>query len=268
MTVIRSWDALKIGPALFVGLIVGLSPLPAKALEADEIAQILATGRQLMTRIVKVHARAADGRLNLGSGVPIAPQLVATNCHVTRRAESIELLVNSPQGPQTYAVQSQASSLNHDVCVLRVAEPLPFAPMALGMAPAVGEAVVAIGFTGGAGIRIHAGEVLALHAYEGAQVIQSSTAFNSGASGGGLFTRAGQLVGLVTFRSRHGEPQFFSAPTKWIQTIAATQAFEPIAPLLTGRAFWEQTADELPSFLKRIAPNESPAARLGQAGSN
>ena len=216
-----------------------------------------------MPRIVRVQARDASGRINIGSGVTVAQDLIATNCHVTRRAHSIELLIMTPYGPVPIPIVMQASSPGQDVCLLRTAVKLPMPPVGIGPGPRRGDAVVAIGFTGGINITMHAGEVLALHAYEGYNVIQSSTAFDSGASGGGLFTTDGRLVGLITFRSRIGTPRFFSAPADWIKTVLEKQTFKPIAPNPSGRAFWEHAGAELPEFLQADMTVQSRSARFG-----
>ncbi len=259
---------ISLPPSLLTLLLCLITLVPgnaANAAESDAEAAILTTGRQLMPRIVRVHARDANGRINIGSGVPVARDLVATNCHVTRRANSIELLIMTPYGPVPVAVVKQASSPNQDVCLLRTAQTLPMPPVGIGQIPGPGEAVVAIGFTGGLSVQLHAGEVTALHAYDDAHVIQTTTAFDSGASGGGLFTTDGRLVGLITFRSRMGDPRYFSAPARWIQTIMATRSFEPVAPSIASRAFWEASSGELPDFLKASSATQPMASRSGLA---
>jgi S1-C subfamily serine protease len=42
-------------------------------------------------------------------------------------------------------------------------------------------------------------------------VIQTSTAFTSGASGGGLFDEDGRLVGILTYRLRGASGYYFSS---------------------------------------------------------
>jgi serine protease Do len=249
----------------FFAVLLTLPSTASLAAELDPEAAIMVTGRQLMPRIVRVHARDSTGRVNIGSGVPIGRDLVATNCHVTRRASSIELSIMTPYGPVPVPVTKQASAPNQDICLLRTAQILPMPPVGIGQTPGPGESVIAIGFTGGAHVQSHPGEVTALHAWDGAHVIQTTTAFDSGSSGGGLFTRDGRLVGLITFRSRVGDPRYFSAPARWIQTILATRSFEVIAPMPAGQAFWEQTGDELPDFLKAGMPQQSIASHLGWA---
>ena len=75
-----------------------------------------------MPRIVRVQARDSNGRINIGSGVPVGVDLVATNCHVTRRAQSIDLMVMTAFGPIPVPVIKQAGSAEHDVCLLRTGD--------------------------------------------------------------------------------------------------------------------------------------------------
>ena len=180
-----------------------------------------------------MQTRTADGKLNSGSGVPIAPDLVATNCHVTRRADFIQVIANGYDGPMAYAVIGQATSTQRDVCLLRLANRLSMPPVRLGAAPAISTPVVAIGFTGGFRIRLHIGQVKKLHEHDGAQVIEASTAFDHGASGGGLFNQSGELVGLISFRSQHNQSRYFSMPTQWITDLIA-DAFKEDIELVGG----------------------------------
>jgi serine protease Do len=252
---VRRWCAL-------VGLLLlaGASVPDVAAQEREDGASVRVMARQLVPRIVRVQARAADGRLNFGSGVPIAPDLIATNCHVTRNADAVLVAANGADGPREHPVVAQAGSTSQDICVLRLAQRLRLPPVRLGAPPSVGEAVLAIGFTGGLFVRVHSGVVLERHRHDGADVLETSTAFDHGASGGGLFTTAGDLVGLVTFRSYGDAPRFFVTPVQWIVQILETQPFEPIAPL-RGQPFWQAAEAQLPEFLRSPHARPAPTAR-------
>jgi serine protease Do len=246
--------------ALVCGLALLGAHLPiAAAPDSDSIPAILSSARQIVPRIVRVQARAADGRINIGSGVPIAPDLVVTNCHVVRRADVVEVAANSADGPRLHRALAQISSTVQDICILRLAQRLGLPPVKLGDAPLVGDPVVAIGFTGGAMVRAHFGEVLKRHPLDGADVLETSTAFDQGASGGGLFGRNGELLGLITFRSQDRQPRYFVTPVQWVVELLENQSFEPIAPL-GGRAFWQESGALLPDFLR--LPLLSPKAQV------
>jgi serine protease Do len=203
---------------------------------------------RLAAAVVKVEASNTNGRVSIGSGVLIAEGKVATNCHVTRLAQSIEVI----KGGLRETAEAQTSDLEHDICVLHVSNfnALPIAP-GRGK-PKLGQPVVALGFVGGLGPRLSSGKITSLYEHDGARVIESSAAFTSGASGGGLFDIQGNLLGLVTFL-RHGkqeEGHHFSVPADWIYRMLAEKEPQPIAPLGDGAPFWQRSALNQPYFLR------------------
>jgi serine protease Do len=261
-------DGLKskvVGAAQLIGsvralasvvLLLSMLATPTAAAERVTTNQMLNMGRNLTPLVVRVLSRSAEGRMNVGSGVAVASNLVVTNCHVTRRANSIQVIANGFEGPMPYRAVAQASATSKDVCVLRLEQRLALPPVRMGQGVNVGDPVIAIGFTGGTQIRLHAGEVKKLHALEGSHVLETSTAFDQGASGGGLFSKDGELVGLITFRSQFNDLRYFSTPAQWIAELIESAPFEPIAPL-AGRAFWEETGARLPNFLRgQLSPKE------------
>lgn len=221
-------------------LVAGLAAPAAHALEGAALVQV---GQS----IVKVEALRTQGGYSLGSGVVVAEDRVVTNCHVTRDAGQVNVL----RGGLRYTADAQASDPLHDLCVLAVPRLGAPAVVLAEQAPQPGQSVSAIGFTGGQGLQHSPGQVVALHRYDGAQVIQSTNWFTSGASGGGLFTDRQQLVGVLTFRLRGGNAHYFSAPVDWLRPLLAEGALEPIAPLRAPReAFWEQPVAAQPRFLQ------------------
>lgn len=227
---------------------------PPSASESPNAANFAAYVH-LSPRVVKIHAREPGGRIALGSGVPIARDLVVTNCHVTRRAESIQVAIGATFGVTGYEVVAQASDPEHDLCVLRTEVGMPIEPIPMGAAPRVGDPVWGLGFSGGFGVRMHPGEVTALYPHDGGKVLQTSTSFNLGASGGGLFNAAHELVGILTFRDRAGAAQFYSMPVAWVAQVLSYRPFVPVAPLGPApvTAFWERAVDDQPPFLRANA---------------
>jgi len=96
----------------------------------------------------------------------------------------------------------------------------------------VGQPVSAMGFTAMA-MTLRIGEITALHAHESAQIIETDTAFNSGASGGGLFRRRGRTDRMLTFRMRGGTAgHYFAVPMQWIRDrLPRESQWAEIAPL-------------------------------------
>jgi hypothetical protein len=232
-------------PRLLVAVLTGLLPLtPAAA--PDQAAFV-----RMGASVLRIEAPRANGGFSLGSGVTVAPDKVVTNCHVTRDAREIHVV----RGAMRWPVAAQASNLDHDLCLLQVPG-LQARSVPLGRAAdlSVGQPVTALGYTGGIGMQNSRGEVIELHRYDGAHVIQASNRFGSGASGGGLFDDDGRLVGILTFRLRGGEAHYFAAPVEWVQRMLANPdpaSFETIAPLDSPlRAFWQRSAGAQPRFLQ------------------
>ncbi len=204
---------------------------------------------RLATSVVKVEAHNTNGRLSIGSGVVISDDAIATNCHVTRGAGSLEVI----KGGLRAKVESQISDLEHDVCILQVTGfKAPIATTGSSKAQ-VGQRVVALGYVGGVGPRLSVGNVTALFEHQGGRVIESTAAFTSGASGGGLFDEQGKLLGLVTFlRHNQEEGQHYSVPLDWIYQVLAKKQAAPVEPIKDGAPFWQQTAANQPFFLRAV----------------
>jgi hypothetical protein len=202
------------------------------------------TQLRLAPSVMKIEVLTRTG-YGLGSGVLIASDELVTNCHVTRQA----LAVNVLHGGLRHPAVAQASNVQRDLCVLRVPG-LTGQPVALASASSLlhRQRLLGIGFTGGQGLQIIEGELVALHRTGDGAVIRSNNFFSSGASGGGLFDAQGRLVGVLTFRLRGGRAHYFSVPADWIEPLREPSGFQPVGPL-EGDAFWERGADA-PVFLR------------------
>ena len=203
---------------------------------------------RLSRSLVKVEAVDAGGRIWLGTGVGVAPEQVVTSCHITRRGESVRV----QHGGVRRLVAAQLADTVHDLCLLLVPD-LAISPAKLGKTGTLklGEAVFALGFEGGLSLQARAGIVRALHPYDGAHVIESTTPFTSGASGGALFDAEGRLVAILTYRLRGDRRSYFSVPVEWfIPRLGTDQAYAAVGPLDGTLPFWQGRAEELPFFLR------------------
>jgi hypothetical protein len=207
-----------------------------------------ATFVALSHSIVRVEATRTGGTLSVGSGVTVAPSVVVTNCHVIREAASVRV---SGLGRLWAATEQYADTL-HDLCFLRVPT-WSGNPVVLGSTDNLHEAqpVAALGFSGGAAISLKFGHVLALHSLDLGRIIESDTAFTSGASGGGLFDANGALVGVLTFRDRVKGNSFYSLPVEWIrERLPAESQWSALSALASARPFWQGDTDTLPYFMR------------------
>jgi len=202
----------------------------------------------LSLSVVQIHAYPAGGPMFFGSGVAVGGDKVATNCHVTRSAHVIAVA----KGPLRYRVSVQQADPHHDLCLLTVPGlSIPQAKLGSAAKLSVGESIYFYGFPRAIGMSFSAGRVEALHPFEGSLVIETSTDFVQGASGGGLFNEAGQLIGLATFLTAGKAGRNYGIPADWIPALAGSEA-NSVAPL-SGASFWEDLK-HLPGFLKRPEP--------------
>lgn len=192
----------------------------------------------LSLSVVKVIARNAAGKSYMGSGVIIAPDKVATNCHVTRNADEIVLFKSG----HVYPALRQAALTELDVCILETDSiPLPAAKLALQEDTAVGTPVYMYGYPFALGMRSRPASVVAFHHYHAGHVLEIDAGFMQGASGGGIFNEAGELVGLMTFIGKEGKDfHFYAIPAEWL-VKAAQEPFVTIH-VFKGLSFWESGA--------------------------
>lgn len=197
--------------------------------------------------VVQIRAISRNGNVTLGSGVMTERGQVATACHCTRGAATIEIV----HGAKRWMAEQTIGSEHHDICVLSARElDVPRAVLRASTDLRPGEAVTAVGFEGGETIVVaRPGRVAALYAYDNGNVIRTTAAFDFGSSGGGLFDEAGHLVGVLAFRARTGDDLRFALPTEWLSTEGSAAKLAPLGTNAIAPAFWEQSRDERPSFL-------------------
>jgi len=235
-------DISRITTAAALLLVSSTMAATAKGIDRERLNPVL-------TSLAKVEAVTESGSYSLGTAVSVAPGKFVTSCHVTARSAQVVLIYEGLRWP----VVSQSSDTEHDACLLDVPSLEHVAPVKLGrsLTTKPGQDVVAMGYTFGAGLLAQSGTISALHWLDGAYVIQSSTPFNSGASGGGLFDEDGTLIGILTFRLPGADGFYFSIPVDWIlDRIDKADTYTKIAPLDGPRPFWARPKESLPYFMK------------------
>ena len=231
----RAWAALAALATTFVG-----DTAPAASLQPAAFLPVSAS-------VVRVEVERVQGGLAIGSGVTVAPEVVATNCHVTRDATAIRI---SGAG-RLWPVSGEYAQGTRDVCFLHVPDWNGRAVALSARDLQIGEPVAAIGFTGGTGRSLQFGQVRALHALDGGAIVETDAAFTSGASGGGLFDAHGALVGLLTFRSLENGGSYYALPVGWIRDrIPGAQQWIDVQPLHDAAAFWQRDRVTQPYFMR------------------
>ena len=197
------------------------------------------------TTVAKVWAHYPNGTVTLGSAVLLGGERLVTNCHVTATAQSSQVIHNG----RSWRAEVAAQDTKHDLCTLRAAGIAGNAPVA-ATSLTVGQKVFAAGFPGGNQFAVTAGHIVALHDYDEAEVIQVSSPFDYGASGGGLFDEDGRLIGILTFKARVGGEFHFALPITWAKNLERPEIKRGSGETLP---FWQQSYAKQPYFLRSVS---------------
>ena len=149
-----------------------------------------------------------------GSGVVVQDDIVVTNYHVVRPEPGEKqsgLFVYKPEGRQInkwdkYEGKPMEGDLGRDFCILHVpglgcnaAAIRPYHTLR------VGEDVYAIGNPMGETLTLSEGVISQIRDEGERRTIQTNAAISPGSSGGGLFDKDGNLIGITTESLRHSE---------------------------------------------------------------
>ncbi len=193
------------------------SAVGSQAVGAKTAEQIYA---EVSPSVVLLLGRARDGNDSLGSGVVVALEKVATNCHVPQGQQDVGVA----SGDQELDARIHAVDWGRDVCILQVPElTAPPARMGTIQNVRIGRKVYAIGSPEGLEATLSDGLVSGFREFEYGTVIQISAPISHGSSGGGLFDEQGVLIGLTTLLSV-GDAQNlnFAHPVDWIREMLAS----------------------------------------------
>ncbi len=145
--------------------------------------------------------RASD--VALGSAVAVTSKLLLTNCHIIEGRP----LVWIKQGEKVERAEVAFGDSQSDRCILSVG--LYTLTPIQGMRPyddlKVGEEVYTIGSPSGLEATLGQGVISGLRRIEQQRLLQTSAPISPGSSGGGLFDKSGNLIGVTTFRLREGQ---------------------------------------------------------------
>lgn len=140
---------------------------------------------------------------SLGSAVAVTKTHLLTNCHVIRDRPVVWV----KQATMAWRTTIEVIDLALDRCVLTVSDEVltPVQGMRRYEDLRVGEDVYSIGSPRGLESTLGQGIISGLREVKGQRLVQTTAPISSGSSGGGLFDRSGNLVGVTTFKLRESE---------------------------------------------------------------
>jgi hypothetical protein len=199
------------------GAQTGKDLLPASSQKALPSLSAEEIFKRVSPSVMVVESLDANGKVTtLGSGVVIAPGLVITNRHVIKDGVTFRV----EHGDDAWNARLAWVDPDHDLALLR-ATGLQVPPVPFRSSPTVlvGERVYAIGSPEGLELSLSQGIVSGLREYQGGYVIQTSAPVSPGSSGGGLFDKAGRLVGITSFGLVEGQNLNFALPAEWVEAL-------------------------------------------------
>ncbi len=200
--------------------------------------------------VVMVRGYNEDGGLAYGSGVVVDHNKVVSNCHVFRTTRQPWVA----RGEDSFMVTGIQADRYHDMCLLTV-EDLPIKPVVIGEPSEIvrGQNVLSIGHSHGAVNPLTSmGQVKSRYPFDEGNVIRSTAPFRMGASGSGLFSTEGELLGINTFKTPGRRAFFYSLPVEWLGAISKLP-IETEFPI-DGRTFWELEDVDKPYFMQIAIP--------------
>lgn len=216
----------------------------ASALPADEMV------RELSHSVLRVKVKLPNGNLGLGSAVVISKNQVITNCHVVSEATNIEVIVNG----EPHAASAIKADWHHDLCMLTVENlVVPVVKFGASKTLQYEESLFTIGYPDETKVPVTTfGVVKGLFPMDDSLIIRASSAFRLGASGGGAFDDAGNLVGIITLKSRGDIAYYYFMPVEWVQALASKPAQS--LGVKSEKPFWAMDAKQRPYFMQVVKP--------------
>ena len=159
-----------------------------------------------------------DKAVSQGSGVVLANDVVATNCHVVSEGVKAVALY----GGEVYPASRVFGNQNLDYCVMLTGG-LPAQPAQVAGLDTieVGQRVYSVGSPRGLELTIAEGLVSGLRPEPGMPLplIQTSAPLSPGSSGGGLFDEYGRVIGITTMGLTDSQNLNFALPVELIGAL-------------------------------------------------
>ena len=187
-----------------------------------------------------------SGESSQGSGVLIDDlRTIVTNVHVVEGSKEVKILF--PDGQEFLVNGYVSADENRDLVMIRLpknVKGISPVPLNINNAIMIGQNVVAIGNPQGLVNSISEGIISGIREFEpGTRVLQTTAALSPGSSGGGLFNRSGQLLGVTTFLHRNGQNLNFAFPVEYALPLLQEEHIRPFSTLKSP-SFASNTKDQ------------------------
>jgi serine protease Do len=208
---------------------------------------------KLKASVVKVHVATQAGGHGVGTGVVVAKDLVATNCHVLANATGAKIT----KFGDNFTPDAMKADWKHDVCILHF-QYLNMTPVELGDSENLSyeQAIFSIGFPGGPPRpQTTQGRIKALYPLDDSQIVRTDASFVMGASGSPVFDSEGKLIAISTFKSPGHDAYFYNVPVKWVKALLDAPETESLKTDIPP--FWDAPEPQRPFFMRVVLPYQN-----------
>jgi serine protease Do len=208
---------------------------------------------KLKASVVKVHVATKSGGHGVGTGVVVAKDSIATNCHVVANSLGVKIT----KFGDSFVPDAIKADWKHDICILRF-QYLELNPVELGNSENLKyeQSIFSIGFPGGPPKpQSTYGKIKALYPLDDSQIVRTDASFVMGASGSPVFDSDGKLVAISTFKSPGHGAYFYNVPVKWLKALLSAP---DTTSLKTDESpFWDAPELQRPFFMRVVLPYQN-----------
>ncbi|MDP2248383.1 MAG: trypsin-like peptidase domain-containing protein [Nitrosomonadales bacterium] len=207
----------------------------------------------LKPSVVKIHVVDPNGNHGVGSGVVVAKDHVATNCHVVANARGVHVT----KFGDSFAPVALKADWKHDLCLLKF-QGLDLPAVKLGSTKDLSyeQPVFTISFPNNSPKPLTTyGEVKALYPYDSAHIIRATADFRLGGSGGPMFDDNGTLVGIMTMKSPGRNAFYYNIPVDWVKPLLDGPELSVAAQ--RELPFWDAPEEKRPFFMRVLQPMQT-----------
>ena len=269
----RTGRCPRLGPATLapclaiLAVFLGFGPVRAQQaeLDAEQLYRATVGSVHLVAAVASLEDIKNKRNINQGSAVAIGERELITNCHVVKDKALVFLLRHGQARPAAVG----RADFDGDLCTLTVsgAALAPVAHVRSFASLVVGERVYTIGSPKGLENTLGDGLVAGLRKRGKLRLVQITAPISQGSSGGGVFDRFGNLVGVTSFFLNEAQAINFAIAIDDYATIAslppAAAGMAAIVPPAGGGAVAAAAPVGLPP-----APAPVPNVTPGRAGFN
>ena len=211
----------------------GVETIFAKLYPEEDVDKLLS---EQQTQKDKADAIKTETPKGNGSGFFVGKDVIATNYHVVKESQRIDVVIYSPQEVQTYSAKVICSDKVNDLALIQINDPkfspllhLPYSLYSGTLT--MGESIFTLGYPMadimGNDVKLTDGIISSKTGYQGnISHYQISAPIQPGNSGGPMFDRSGHVVGITSSGIIGAENVGYAIKTSYLKNLIEASPIE------------------------------------------